>query len=134
MFDDSYGWPHKKTLGKRPENSVQQTTPNIPVGKVEKLLTCVFLLLLLLPPKNKEDWSKNYSPWSFIVVRSNNDKIKKKLEKNIPCRRHYLRLLCPGWKAESSCRQAEEVADAVVALIFHITDIEKRIHPTPCRC
>ena len=47
MYDAfQYGWPHRQTLGKRPENNVQQMMMNIHVGRVEKLLSGVFLLLL----------------------------------------------------------------------------------------
>jgi hypothetical protein len=105
---------------------------NIPACKVEKLLSCVFLLLrwlvssffFFLPLKNN-------SPWSFILVRSNHNKTEKRPEKIIPWRRYHLRHDVAVRKAKSPCLQAKEVANTIVALIFHRAAMEKTNSPCP---
>jgi hypothetical protein len=59
------------------------------------------------------------------MVRFNHNKTKKRPEKIIPWRRYHLRLDVTVRKAKSPCRQADEVADAVVALVFNRDAMEK---------
>jgi hypothetical protein len=57
--------------------------------------------------------------------------MKKRPKKIIPWQGHHLRLDVTVQKAKSPCRQADEVADAVVALIFNGDAMEKMNPPCP---
>ena len=66
------------------------------------------------------------------MARSNYNKMEKRLEKNIPWRRHHLRLDVVVQKEKSLCHHADEVAnDIVVALIFNRAAMEKTILSWP---
>jgi hypothetical protein len=60
------------------------------------------------------------------MVRSNHNKTEKRPEKIILWRRHHFRLDVAIWKGKSPCHQADEVADAIVALIFN-RDVTPRV-------
>jgi hypothetical protein len=112
----------------------QQTTANIPVGGIEKLL-----LLFCYPSSSfchqrmRKTDLKIILP--FIVARCNHDKTKKRLEQIIPWRRYHLHLDVVVWKEMSLCRHAGKVAETVVvALIFNIVAMEKTIPPFPFAC
>jgi hypothetical protein len=57
--------------------------------------------------------------------------MEKRLEKIIPWRRCHLRLDVAVRKAKSLCYQADEVANAVVALIFNGDAMDKTNPPCP---
>jgi len=66
------------------------------------------------------------------VIRSNRNKTEKRQEKTISWWRHHLHLDVAARKAKIPYRQTEEVADAIVVLIFNRAIMwRKRIHLAP---
>jgi hypothetical protein len=63
------------------------------------------------------------------VARSNHNKTKKKPKKIIPWRRHHLHLDVVVQKERSPCRQADEVADVIVAVLIFCRAAMKKTIP-----
>jgi hypothetical protein len=77
----------------------QRAATNIPTGKIEHLISCIFILLTftigeeeklisIFPTQNQLE-GQIYSHWPFVVVGSNHNKTKKGPEKFIPRWQHH---------------------------------------------
>ena len=63
------------------------------------------------------------------MARPNHNKMEKRPEKIILWRRHHLRLDVTVRKEKSPCHHAEEVVDAIVAVLIFIGDAMEKLNP-----